>query len=81
MKTWKSKLLLALALFIGVAIFGYIMHQRIVASSPSPANIETRDDSLGSLCGMIVGSGLVLIWLVPFLQKFGEKLGKKFTKS
>jgi membrane protease YdiL (CAAX protease family) len=77
MKKWKLKLILTGILFLLVAIVAFIMHQHIVATSPSPDNIDARDDSLASLCGVIVGSGLVLIWLLPFLQK----IRRKFMKS
>ena len=76
MKPWKRKLLLTAALIIGAVIFALFMHQHIVATSPSPAILESRDDSLSSLCGMVVGVGIVLIWFLPFFQKIANKFKK-----
>lgn len=76
MNPLKRKLLLTAALIVGAVIFAFMMHQHIVATSPSPDILETKDDSLSSLCGMVVGIGIVLIWLLPFFQKFAHKFKK-----
>lgn len=70
MKKWKTQLILTDASCLLVAIFAFLMHQHIVATSASPGNLETKDDALASLCGTILGGGPTLIWAVPFFQKF-----------
>jgi hypothetical protein len=49
-----------------VAAFAFVMHQQIVKTS-TDAQIETaRDDNLGTLCGEIVGAGMVVVWFFAY---------------
>ena len=69
MKGWKVQSALTGLLLALVAIFGVVMHQKIVATAPSAAAIEAKDDLLAYACGKLAGGGLVLIWLLPFVLK------------
>jgi hypothetical protein len=69
MKTWKIQLIVTGILSLLLAIFAYVMHQRIVGASLDPSVIDAKDDALGLACGKIFGSGLVLIWAWPYLLR------------
>ncbi len=77
MMTLKLKLILTAALFLVAATLTYMMYQHIVATSTSSENLDARCEVMGRLCGMIIGSGMMLIWFMPFLRK----LRKRFRKS
>lgn len=81
MKHWKTKLVITGTLCVLLAIFAFIMHQRIVATSPDPSTMDARDDSLAQACGLILGVGLVLIWACPFLRKLGNSLAGRKTDT
>jgi len=81
MKRWKAKLVITGILCVLLAIFVFIRHQRIVATSPDPSAVGARDDSLAQACGMILGVGLVLIWAYPFLHKLGNSLAGRKTDT
>jgi hypothetical protein len=72
MKRWQVQLVLTIVLFIGVAIFGFLVHQRVVASGASPQVIEAKDDQIGARCGMLIGFGSAFIWLLPAVMKWGR---------
>jgi hypothetical protein len=69
MKTWKIQLIVTGILCLLLAIFAYVMHQRIVGASLDPSVIDAKDDALGLACGKLFGGGLVLIWAWPWLQR------------
>jgi hypothetical protein len=69
MKQWKIQLIVTGILLLFVAIFAFVMYQRIVATSSDPSTVDAKVDSLANSCGLISGAGLVLIWVLPFLRK------------
>ncbi|HEX7570896.1 MAG TPA: hypothetical protein VF492_10365, partial [Verrucomicrobiae bacterium] len=70
MKRWKIQLIVTGILCLLVAIFAFVMYQRIIATSPAPSIVDAKVDSLANSCGMLFGAGMILIWALPFLRKF-----------
>ena len=69
MKTWKIQLIVTVILCLLLAIFAYVMHQRIVGASVDRGVIDAKDDALGLACGKLFGGGVVLIWAWPYLLR------------
>lgn len=76
MKRWQVQLVLTIVLLIGVAILGFIGHERVAASGASPQVIEAKDDQIAARCGTMIGFGSALIWLLPAVWKLGQKREK-----
>jgi hypothetical protein len=69
MKWWKKAMIGSSILFVVVAGFAFASHQTIVKTSANAQIEDARNDKLGTLCGEIIGAGMVIIWVVAYRKR------------
>ena len=69
MKWWKKGLIGTGILLILVAIFAFVLFQQIHQTSANSQIEDMRVDKLATLCGEIVGAGIVVVWFFFFKGK------------
>ena len=65
MKRWQKALLFSVIWIVVILGIGFFVTDVMLAGKITPQ----QDEKISEMCGMVVGGGTVLIWVVVFSRK------------